>query len=170
MSRMKTLITLNILSFIFFFHFSIFSISNCLKVTDTKNQSMSSISINKDSKDINFKDKLSSNSTEYFNYLKNILSVNSLNTCKEENCEFCCLSINICGSKDQCENKEDLKQKLKIVFHLILFIVFLFICYKVYITEGRQEQKESEKIDDKTLNFLIKLFMNNKEHKIKFKE
>src|SRR5687768_11815888 len=29
-----------------------------------------------------------------------------INTCKVEDCEFCCLSTNRCGTKEQCDNSK----------------------------------------------------------------
>jgi hypothetical protein len=39
-------------------------------------------------------------------YFRKLFSINSINKCVEENCEYCCLSSYFCGSKIQCENSK----------------------------------------------------------------
>ena len=39
------------------------------------------------------------------------------NKCVKENCEFCCLSLNFCGSQEQCENSEKTMFIMKIMSH-----------------------------------------------------
>jgi hypothetical protein len=103
-------------------------------------------------------------------YFRKIFSNDySLNQCKSENCEFCCLSLNFCGSKEQCENTQYIQNILRIIFYLISFILISFLIYKIYITDSRPKQEDYEKIDDQSLNILIGLFIQNKENRKKMK-
>ena len=44
-----------------------------------------------------------------------------------------------------------------------------FLIFKIYITDSEPENEEKEKIDDKTMNNLIGLFIQNREIRRKFK-
>ena len=92
-----------------------------------------------------------------------------LNKCKEENCEFCCLSLNFCGSKEQCENSHTTMNILRVLFISVCVILFSFLLYKIYITDPEPEHGEEDKIDDNTLNLLIGLFIQNRDNRRKFK-
>ena len=103
-------------------------------------------------------------------YFRKLFSFSSpLNKCKEENCEFCCLSLNFCGSKDQCENSYTTMNILRILFVTICVILTSFLIYKIYITDSEPEHGEEDKIDDNTLNLLIGLFIQNRDNRRKFK-
>ena len=50
----------------------------------------------------------------------------SLNKCKSEDCDYCCLSTNRCGSQKQCENSKYINISLtKKVFH-VLYLLYDF--------------------------------------------
>lgn len=103
-------------------------------------------------------------------YFRKLFSFDSnINQCKSENCEFCCLSLNYCGSREQCENTQYTQNILKILFYCISFILISFLIYKIYITDSRPKQEDYEKIDDQSLNILIGLFIQNKENRRKMK-
>jgi hypothetical protein len=103
-------------------------------------------------------------------YFRKLFSFSSpLNKCKEENCEFCCLSLNFCGSKEQCENSNITMNILKILFISVCVILISFLLYKIYITDSEPEHGEEDKIDDNTLNLLIGLFIQNRDNRRKFK-
>jgi hypothetical protein len=103
-------------------------------------------------------------------YFRKLFSFSSpLNKCREENCEFCCLSLNFCGSKEQCENSNTTMNILKIVFITVCVILTSFLLYKIYITDSEPEHGEEDKIDDNTLNLLIGLFIQNRDNRRKFK-
>lgn len=103
-------------------------------------------------------------------YFRKLFSFSpALNKCKEENCEFCCLSLNFCGSKQQCENSNTTMNILRILFISICVILTSFLLYKIYITDPEPEHGEEDKIDDNTLNLLIGLFIQNRDNRRKFK-
>jgi hypothetical protein len=103
-------------------------------------------------------------------YFRKLFSFSSpLNKCREENCEFCCLSLNFCGSKEQCENSNTTMNILKILFITVCVILTSFLLYKIYITDSEPEHGEEDKIDDNTLNLLIGLFIQNRDNRRKFK-
>lgn len=103
-------------------------------------------------------------------YFRKLFSFSSpLNKCKEENCEFCCLSLNFCGSKHQCENSNTTLNILRIMFITVAVILLSFLIYKIYITDSEPEHGEEDKIDDNTLNLLIGLFIQNRDNRRKFK-
>ena len=98
-----------------------------------------------------------------------IVNPNKANQCLEENCQYCCLSTNVCGSKEQCENSKITNLIMKISFGIVSSILFFFVVYKIYITDAEPENNDDDKIDDKTLNMLIELFKQNRDNKKKFK-
>ena len=102
-------------------------------------------------------------------FFRKVIANDSMNQCKQENCEFCCLSLNFCGSKEQCENSKYTLNILRIIFFVVCLIIFSFLIYKIYITDSRPKQEDYEKIDDKSLNILIGLFIQNKENRRKMK-
>jgi len=102
-------------------------------------------------------------------FFRKVLTYDSMNQCKQENCEFCCLSLNFCGSKEQCENSKNTLNILRIIFFVVCLIIISFLLYKIYITDSRPKQEDYEKIDDKSLNILIGLFIQNKENRRKMK-
>jgi hypothetical protein len=103
-------------------------------------------------------------------YFKKLFSFNTpLNKCVAENCQYCCLSLNFCGSKQQCENSYFTMNLFKILFITICIILLSFLCYKIYITDAEPEQQEEDKVNEKTLGLLISLFIHNRENRRKFK-
>ena len=104
------------------------------------------------------------------NYFKKLFSFSApLNKCVKENCQYCCLSLNFCGSKQQCENSEKTMNILKIMFITISFVLLTFLIYKIWITHPESEHTESDKIQDGALNLLIGMFIYNRENRRKFK-
>ena len=102
-------------------------------------------------------------------YFRKVFSFNPpLNKCIEDNCEFCCLSLNFCGSKQECENSNKTMTVLKSIFISISIILISFLIYKIYITDPEPEHGEEDKIDDKTLNMLIEIFKQNRDNRRKF--
>lgn len=118
---------------------------------------------------------ISLNETKSFSYyskvyFRKLFSFSSpLNKCQQENCEFCCLSLNFCGSKEQCENSNTTMNILRILFVTVCIILISFLAYKIYITDSEPEHGEEDKIDDNTLNLLIGLFIQNRDNRRKFK-
>ena len=103
-------------------------------------------------------------------YFRKLFSFSSpLNKCQADNCEFCCLSLNFCGSKEQCENSNTTMNILRILFVTVCIILISFLIFKIYITDSEPEHGEEDKIDDNTLNLLIGLFIQNRDNRRKFK-
>jgi hypothetical protein len=103
-------------------------------------------------------------------YFKRILSFESPGQrCNPEDCEFCCLSITHCGTKEQCETSEYTSNVFKILFLCVCSVLISFLVYKIYITNPEPEHTDDDKIDEKSLNMLIGLFMHNRENRKKFK-
>jgi hypothetical protein len=81
-----------------------------------------------------------------------------INTCRNEDCEFCCLSTNRCGTNKQCTNS---KYYIKYIHGFFLFLCsILFICLliKCFQTDSYPDQMNSEKIENNDLNELISMF------------
>lgn len=104
------------------------------------------------------------------NYFKKLFSFSApMNKCVKENCQYCCLSLNFCGSKQQCENSEKTMNILRIMFITISVVLVTFLIYKIWITDPESEHTESDKIQDGALNLLIGMFIYNRENRRKFK-
>lgn len=103
-------------------------------------------------------------------YFKKLFSLSSpINKCLKENCEYCCLSLNFCGSKQQCENSQKTMQFLRCVFLSISIVLLTFLIYKIWITDPESEHTESDKIQEGALTLLIGMFIYNRDNRRKFK-
>jgi hypothetical protein len=79
-----------------------------------------------------------------------------INKCKIEDCEFCCLSTNKCGTRKQCENSHYFMTYINAVFYtvvLTLVITFIMKCFQI---DSYPEQLNQDKIEN--LNELINMF------------
>jgi len=104
------------------------------------------------------------------NYFRKLFSFTSpLSKCIEENCQYCCLNLNFCGSKAQCDNSKFTMKFFKVIFISICIIIAIFFIYKIYITDPENEHGDSDKLDDRTLLNLIQLFIHNRENRRKFR-
>jgi hypothetical protein len=115
---------------------------------------------------------LETKSVSYYSkmYFRKLFSFSSpLNKCVEDNCQYCCLSLNLCGSKQQCDNSKTTLAILKILFATVCAILLIFLIYKLYITDTEPEHSEKDKIDDQTLSVLVSLFLQSRDNKRKFK-
>jgi hypothetical protein len=103
-------------------------------------------------------------------YLKKMLTLETPGArCVPENCDYCCLSLNHCGTKEQCESVEYTSNIFKIMFLCVCSILLSFLVYKIYITNPEPEHTDDDKIDERSLNTLIGLFMHNRDNRKKFK-
>jgi len=109
----------------------------------------------------------SSSSQGYFRKLFGFKS--TLNKCLEKDCQYCCLNLNFCGSKAQCDNSKFTMKFFKVIFISICIIIAIFFIYKIYITDPENEHGDSDKLDDRTLLNLIQLFIHNRENRRKFR-
>lgn len=111
------------------------------------------------------------NLSNYANkYFKSLFSFSSpINKCVKENCQYCCLSLNFCGSKEQCENTQKTTNIFKIIFMTIATILFIFLLYKIYITDPESEHTDSDRMQDSFLHLMITIFLQSKENSEKFK-
>jgi hypothetical protein len=91
-----------------------------------------------------------------------------INTCKPENCEFCCLSTNRCGSKKQCENRRYFLPFFHIAFIILCVILVSTVAIKCIMVDSEPDQSNDEKIGIGDLQELINLFtlINNNKKKI----
>lgn len=110
----------------------------------------------------------SNNSPDLF-YRKLFSFTSPMNKCVEQNCQYCCLNLNFCGTKSQCENSQFTLKVFKTLFITICVILAMFYLYKIYITDPEKEHGEEDKLDDKTLLNLIQLFIHNRENRRKFR-
>jgi hypothetical protein len=97
-------------------------------------------------------------------------SSSNISRCIPENCEFCCLSMNFCGSQQQCQNSSYTVNIFKGMFISVIIFLITILIHKVYTTDPTPEHIDDDKIDEKTLNLLISLFMHNRDNRRKFKQ
>jgi hypothetical protein len=103
-------------------------------------------------------------------YIKRMFTFDSpVNRCIPENCEFCCLSLNFCGTKEQCESSGYMMNIFRIMFLCVCSVLLSFLVYKIFITDSEPEHTDDDKIEEKSLNMLISIFMHNRENRKKFK-
>ncbi len=91
-----------------------------------------------------------------------------INTCKHEDCEFCCLSNNRCGTLKQCTNSNYYRKYLNGIFITlvsILTIVFIIKCYQV---DSYPDQDRDDKLKAEQLSDMISLYTITKNNRNKF--
>jgi len=81
-----------------------------------------------------------------------------INTCRNEDCEFCCLSTNRCGSKKQCVNSKYYIKYIHLCFISLFLLLLLCLIIKCIQTDAFPDQKHEEKINNNDLNELINMF------------
>jgi hypothetical protein len=81
-----------------------------------------------------------------------------INTCKSEDCEFCCLSTNRCGSKKQCNNSKYYIKYVHGFFISICLILLTALIIKCFQIDSYPDQLNTEKINNDDLNHLINMF------------
>ena len=95
------------------------------------------------------------NNTAQNDLIKFVMPVN---TCKKEDCEFCCLSSNKCGTKKQCENSKYYIKFVHGIFITLIIILFTFLIVKCYRTDCYPDQSHQDKVSNKDLQNLISLY------------
>lgn len=91
-----------------------------------------------------------------------------INTCKNEDCEFCCLSNNRCGTLKQCTNSNYYRKYLNGIFIIlvcILTVVFIIKCYQV---DSYPDQDRDDKLKAEQLSDMISLYAITRNNKSKF--
>jgi uncharacterized protein YpmS len=91
-----------------------------------------------------------------------------INTCKHEDCEFCCLSNNRCGTLKQCTNSNYYRKYLNGIFITlvtILTIVFIIKCYQV---DSYPDQDRDDKLKAEQLSDMISLYAITRNNRSKF--
>lgn len=91
-----------------------------------------------------------------------------INTCKHEDCEFCCLSNNRCGTSKQCINSNYYRKYLNgffIFLILVLLTVFIIKCFQV---DSYPDQEREDKLKAEQLCDMINLYSITKNNKNKF--
>jgi hypothetical protein len=81
-----------------------------------------------------------------------------VNTCKTEDCEFCCLSSNKCGTKRQCENSKYYIKIVHAIFISLIVILFTFLVVKCYKTDSLPDQTDKDKVKPEDMKNLISLY------------
>ena len=91
-------------------------------------------------------------------------------TCIQNDCMYCCINVmGVCGTKLQCNAIMDMSYYNNFYFICLIFTIFIFIVVKLIISHGKKENDEYEKLDSKTLDCYLNLFMHNQVNKTKFK-
>ena len=96
------------------------------------------------------------NDTQEFTHDLFSLTTLPINKCKVEDCDFCCLSTNKCGSKKQCENSEYFMFYINSLFYFVMGIIILSFIIKCFQIDSYPEQLNQDKIEN--LNELINMF------------
>lgn len=91
------------------------------------------------------------------------------NACDPSQCQFCCLSIDVCGSQFQCQNTEMLHRIFFYSFIVLAIIIFTSFAIKLYYTDGLPPHNENDKHDERILEILISNFLKFKANRDKFK-
>lgn len=81
-----------------------------------------------------------------------------INTCKNEDCQFCCLSTNRCGTKKQCSNSKYYIKYVHGIFITLCLVLFSTLIFKCYQVDSLPDQMSNEKIDNTDLSELISMF------------
>jgi hypothetical protein len=81
-----------------------------------------------------------------------------LNTCIPEECEFCCLTTNKCGTKLQCENGKYHIHIINGIFIGLTTILFICLIIKCIQIDSYPDQKLQDKIKEEDLKHLISIF------------
>lgn len=81
-----------------------------------------------------------------------------INTCTNENCEFCCLSTNKCGNPIQCHNSLLYRPILLYIYLGIVSVLGIVMIIKFMRIDGHPVQSNEEKINSNDLKDLIKIF------------
>ena len=92
----------------------------------------------------------------------------SINTCKNEDCEFCCLSNNRCGTKKQCVNSKYYRKIFYGIFLILtglLSLVFIIKCFQV---DSFPDQDKNDKLKAEELSSLISLYAITRNNRSKF--
>ena len=113
-----------------------------------KNNNNNSLNIKKKKKYIIHNQFKNNNNMYYNRYI-------SFNSCKEENCEFCCLGTNKCGSEKQCYNSKTYTFIFRIFFIVITLYFFIILCIKWRQAEGYPEHIKVDRIKKEIINDLV---------------
>jgi hypothetical protein len=81
-----------------------------------------------------------------------------INTCKNEDCEFCCLRTNRCGTQEQCENSKYYITYVNYTFLGLIVILTLCLIIKCFQVDSYPDQQREDKIDNNDLKELINMF------------
>lgn len=95
-----------------------------------------------------------------FDINNNNIHINSFNSNICDICNYCCY-YNQCLSYKICLEMKFSKLFNRISIMFVMFIISLFYFYKLYFTSELSEQTNQEKIDDKTLEYLLRKYQEN---------
>ena len=91
-----------------------------------------------------------------------------INTCKNEDCEFCCLSNNRCGTKRQCENSLYYRKYLNGFFIFLITLLTTVFIIKCFQVDSYPDQDKDDKLKAEQLSDLISLYGITKNNRSKF--
>ena len=91
-----------------------------------------------------------------------------INTCKNEDCEFCCLSNNRCGTKKQCENSVYYRKYLNGFFIFLITLLLTVFIIKCYQVDSYPDQDKDDKLKAEQLSDMISLYGITKNNRSKF--
>lgn len=91
--------------------------------------------------------------------------VGAARKCVDENCEFCCLSNNRCGTKIQCENSKKYFIYFNITFIALCVLMLGLLVFKCVQVDGLPDHNSHDKLDKNFVNELLSLFSIIKRNK-----
>jgi len=112
--------------------------------------------------DINSNTTKSNGKSEIFN-----LAI-PINTCKHEDCEFCCLSNNRCGTLKQCTNSNYYRKYLNGIFIFLVSILTLVFIIKCFHVDSYPDQDRDDKLKAEQLSDMISLYAITRNNRSKF--
>jgi hypothetical protein len=91
-----------------------------------------------------------------------------INTCKHEDCEFCCLSNNRCGTLKQCTNSDYYRKYFNGIFIFLISILTIVLIIKCYQVDSYPDQDRDDKLKAEQLSDMISLYAITTNNRSKF--
>ncbi len=91
-----------------------------------------------------------------------------INTCKNEDCEFCCLSNNRCGTFKQCSNSKYYRKFLNGIFFFLIGLFTLVFIIKCFQIDSYPDQDKDDKLKTEQLSDMISLYAITRNNRNKF--
>ncbi len=87
--------------------------------------------------------------------------------CIPEQCQYCCLNENFCGSKSQCELTGFTVKIFRIFFIILSTLMFLIFTYKFYETDSEPEHTKPNRSQERDLQLLVTDFWKERQRRKK---